>query len=134
MIDIDFASKLPVSKGFKTGKVKCLCNIKNIDLSDYSKYFAYLTGKDILGANGIINIHTQCDNKGGLVVESEMSDFSLNMKNPLDSIKSNSDIKAISLVDFNKNVFFSVNICSSFNRIVQQISENSCYVYRLYVR
>lgn len=104
VIDIDFASKLPVSKGFKTGKVKCLCNIKNIDLSDYSKYFAYLTGKDIIGANGIINIHTQCDNKGGLVVESEMSDFSLNMKNPLDSIKSNSDIKAISLVDFNKNV------------------------------
>lgn len=109
-IDVDFASKLPLSKGLKSGGVKCFSDIKNIDLADYSKYLSYILNKDVVSASGLINIHTQCNEKGSFESRTVLDNFSINMKNPLDSMHSDSTVYINSEADFDKNILNAKNI------------------------
>lgn len=99
-IFINYSSKLPVEKGLSDRKFVCDGYVKNFDLSDYSNYIAYLTNTDIVSSTGIINYEVKKEKD--FIVNGSMSGFELNMKNPLDSIKSSSLIKFSAVLDFEK--------------------------------
>ena len=104
-IDADFYSKMPLSKGLSSSSAKCALNIKNLNFSDYSKYLSYLLDKEIVSASGIINAQTSCTQKSEIELKASVKNFAVNMKNPLDSVKSDSEIKFNSVLSFdNSNI------------------------------
>ena len=104
-IDADFYSKMPLSKGLSSSSAKCALNIKNLNLSNYSKYLSYLLDKEIVSASGIINAQTSCTQKSEIELKASVKNFAVNMKNPLDSVKSDSEIKFNSVLSFdNSNI------------------------------
>ncbi len=100
-LNIDFYSKLPLEHGLKQNDLKCMCNIRNIDLSDFSGYMSLLTGNDIVSSQGIVNIEIS-NKKNELKAFADISNFALNMKNPLDNIRSNSTIYMDSTISFDR--------------------------------
>lgn len=103
LINFELDSKLPLSKGLKSDKVRCNGFIKDLDLSDYSGYFAYLLDEEVVSASGLINARVDGDKKGNFNVSASMKDFALNMKNPLDSIRSEDAVELVSILNFEKN-------------------------------
>ena len=105
-INIDFYSKLPFENGLKQNDSRCRCKIKNIDLADYTPYAAFLTGQDIVSANGIMNLEiTNTKNTQGAnahALKGDITEFSVNMKNPLDTILSKRPVKVDSIIFFDK--------------------------------
>ncbi len=105
-VNIDFSSKLPLEHGLRQNDLRCHCNIENIDLSDFSGYLAFFANKDIVSSGGIINIKTNAHNANysgnAIKADAAITDFSINMKNPLDNIRSNSTIYIDSILSFDK--------------------------------
>lgn len=102
IVDVDFVSELPVKKSLAKGRTKCIAGIKNLDLSDYSKYLAYLLNQEVVSATGVVNANIS-NNKNAFVFKSSVKDFDVKMKNPLDSIHSTSEVKLVSKFNFTNN-------------------------------
>lgn len=111
-IKMDFYSKIPLSKGMNNTDTKCLVNIQNLNLSDFSKYLSYILDKEIVSATGIINANTDYTKENKIRLTVSAKNFAVNMKNPLDSIRSDSEIKIDSNLSFDKN-----NIITQYTQI-----------------
>ena len=97
-IHLNISSKLPFEKGLNDKKFVCNGSITNLDLSDFSPYFSYFVHNEITSANGIINAEFK-KNKS-LKIDAVLKNFSVKMKNSLDNLNSNSDLKLSSIIDF----------------------------------
>ena len=97
-IQLKISSKLPFEKGLNDKKFVCNGSIINLDLSDFSPYFKYFVHNEITSADGIINAEFK-KNKN-LKIDGVLKNFSIKMKNNLDNLNSNSDIKFSSIIDF----------------------------------
>ncbi len=95
---VDFNSKLPVEKGIKDKKFVCNSELKNLDLSEFSPYFAYFSKRDIISVSGIINADSSHDKT--LNINASIKNFEVKMKNPLDNIVSKNDINLSAALDF----------------------------------
>lgn len=100
-IFVNYSSKLPLQKGLDDRNFVCDGYIKNMDLSDYSGYLAYLTNQEIVSSSGIVN--SEFRKEKDFVINSTLSNFKLNMKNPLDSMKSESTIQQSAVLNFENN-------------------------------
>ncbi len=107
-VNIDFYSRLPLENGLKYSDLKCMCSIKNLDISDYTGYLAFFTGQDILSSQGIINLDiTNVQNihkASAYSINGNISNFAINMKNPLDTIKSKTPVNIASVIFFDKKI------------------------------
>lgn len=103
-LDIKLKSQFPIEKSLKKGCSECKATISNLDLSDYSQYLAYLINQEITSATGIINTEITSNNDY-FDIKSSLKDFNIKMKNNLDSIRSESEVKLIAKLRFkNKNL------------------------------
>lgn len=103
-IDINFESRLPVEKSLQKGKTICNATISNLDLSDFSKYLGYLLNQEVVSASGVVNAKVT-ESPESLDITSSLKNFDVSMKNPLDSIRSESEVKLNSKIKFkNKNL------------------------------
>lgn len=90
IIDLTAASKLPINKGIGRKDFKLNGYIKNINLSNYSEYIKYFSKQNIVKSTGIIN--ADFSSQKDISVNATLEDFAINMKNPLDSIKSDDTV------------------------------------------
>ncbi len=98
-ISLDYKSKLPLKKSFKENNFVIDGFVKNLDLSDYSPYISYFGKKDLKALSGVINAGFKTAKN--LNVKASLAGFNVDMKNPLDSIKSDSTIYLDSSISFN---------------------------------
>lgn len=93
-----------IDLNFVGDKFKCDGFIKNVDLSDYSPYLGYFSNKDVKSVSGKIDADFSSDKD--LSVSASLKDFSVIMKNPLDSITSDSDIFLNSALSFDDKTLY----------------------------
>lgn len=112
-IDIVFDSRLPLEKSLAKGRTVCNARIKNLDLSDFSRYLAYLLNQQVVSASGVINAKVS-GSEDYFDITSSLKNFEVNMKNPLDSIRSEKEVKLSSKIRFkNKNLEIEELLVSS---------------------
>ncbi len=100
-IFVNFSSKLPLQKGLADSLSVCEGKIDNLDLSDFDVYISPFFEDKLVSASGILNADFKKDKN--LILNSKLEKFRLDMKNPLDSIKSDEPITINSALDFHKN-------------------------------
>lgn len=82
--------KLPLGKSLNGDDFLCDFSVKNLDLNTFSNYFQNYTDGEITDVNGLVDLLIKKENV--LKFRSSLKNFSVDYKNPLDSIRSNNDI------------------------------------------
>ncbi len=98
-IAADIASELPLEKSLGKGKTKFFLQIDSLNLADYSRYLSYFMQQEVKSASGILNAVIKSSGCG-LNTTLSLKNFSIEMKNPLDSIRSKSELHLISHTKF----------------------------------
>ena len=113
-IFVNFSSKLPLQKGLADSLSVCEGRIDNLDLSDFDVYISPFFEDKLVSASGILNADFKKDKN--LILNSKLEKFRLDMKNPLDSIKSDEPITINSALDFHKNNLLVKSLCVESSR------------------
>lgn len=113
LINVDLYTSLNNSNCLKPESENCYLKIQNLDLSDYKSYISYLK-KDVQNVSGLINALVECDKQHSYVLKSSVKNLRIDMKNPLDSVKSNGDINVESVFALkNSNLLLEKTLLSS---------------------
>lgn len=112
-INVDLHTALNNSDCLKSENEHCYLKIQNLDLADYKNYISYFN-QDIQNITGVVNALVECDKQHSYVLKSSVKNFKADMKNPLDSVKSNGDITVDSVFNFkNNNLYFEKILLAS---------------------
>ncbi len=132
-IAADISTKLPLKKHInkQNTQSRLFVKINDFDLSDYSKYLSYIFKQDIISSTGLIDIVAK-SHDDTIVAATYIKQLKINMKNPLDSITTTSDIRVSSDIKLNdKNIILDKAQISTSNskinisgQIYKYLSEN----------
>lgn len=95
----DIDSLLPLEKTLSKGNSKFFVQIDNLNLNDYSQYLSYFLQQEVKSASGIIDAVVKTS-ENTIDTTLSLKNFDINMKNPLDSIRSKSELHLLSKLSF----------------------------------
>ena len=98
-IAADIASALPLEKSLSKGRTKFFLQINSLNLSDFSNYLSYLMHQEVKSASGVLDIVVKSQGNA-LDTTLKLKNLNIQMQNPLDSIRSKSTLRAISVINF----------------------------------
>ena len=98
-IEADISSPLPLKKALNKGSAKIYTRIENLNLSHYPRYLSYFLNQETESASGIVDAVIKSD-FNVLDTTVNIKNLNIEMKNPLDSIRSKSQLHILSKLSF----------------------------------